>query len=765
MNTHTLPSSAPQPPTSGTTNNLLGVDAALEQQQFELESRRCLADSMVQQIDAVEATNGARQNAKLALARGLLSEASKRSLLMLHETLADDLSSDDDEVEVEEAGEHDQTTTKPKARAAAHLDADFQKLLRQSLHSVYEALIDLQENAALKQAKLEIQVTYYKKALADSKAYNSHLVHRNQSLNSLLQETIIKQQEKASEEETLPVKSPLQSRLQRETKTEKHILSLLQERKQLSDANYLLKKRVMYLQHITKECTTCQDRMERWNERIQTSSESRENSPIPPRVKTANDNGDSLEVDDTSHTNSTHHAANMTNNSTHSMSTAMALTDDSGRAQRSTSMGNSSYNNTETSSLNSSSSTIHCQKNTTQQQHELTLIAEEGKGGYVPASASSSALTPAKSHSYEPDEGTTSYGFGQSIVPAAPSSRPFPRTKPQLTTPSTIKTSMEEPVLEEDTGNSNEQTESLQVFTQLDNPNTTGSSNNNIRRPPTRSATTPDRPRSPLQPNTLPRRGILKSSSGHGTNISNDSSLLAQNSIDISDLQNSSRNMMHSSNSTNANNSSQPPTVADMSGSISCTSVMMLSNSNALSSRQDVTEDVLAKSNKTLSLSSSSRPALGTRDIQLQYNGQSLSEQDTDSSIQSEGSSVLEGSGVDTSKMTASLTNNSSLVFSYNSKTMPEDSSSSLTVNEQSVSSTQSRQQGSESGSNISGNRRGWTRKLLGRTGSAGPSEDDDRGALGSLVASNTKKNTTSKIWGSKSTKGNVKPTGRQGEI
>jgi hypothetical protein len=263
----------------------------------------------------------------------------------------------------------------------------------------------------------------------------------------------------------------------------------------------------------------------------------------------------------------------------------------------------------------------------------------------------------------------------------------------------------------------------------------------------------------------LPRRGILKSSSGHGTNISNDSSLLAQNSIDISDLQNSSRNMMHSSNSTNANNSSQPPTVADMSGSISCTSVMMLSNSNALSSRQDVTEDVLAKSNKTLSLSSSSRPALGTRDIQLQYNGQSLSEQDTDSSIQSEGSSVLEGSGVDTSKMTASLTNNSSLVFSYNSKTMPEDSSSSLTVNEQSVSSTQSRQQGSESGSNISGNRRGWTRKLLGRTGSAGPSEDDDRGALGSLVASNTKKNTTSKIWGSKSTKGNVKPTGRQGEI
>ncbi|GKY94321.1 hypothetical protein MPSEU_000397900 [Mayamaea pseudoterrestris] len=55
--------------------------------------------------------------------------------------------------------------------------------------------------------------------------------------------------------------------LKREMHTERHLMTLLQERKQLSDANFELQKRVLYWQHLTKQCDGCRERMARWKER------------------------------------------------------------------------------------------------------------------------------------------------------------------------------------------------------------------------------------------------------------------------------------------------------------------------------------------------------------------------------------------------------------------------------------------------------------------------------------------------------------------
>lgn len=108
--------------------------------------------------------------------------------------------------------------------------------LKTIVEDCYRSMIEIQENAAAKQRKLELEVNYLRKVLADANAKVSKVVLLNQSLQTLAREAA--------------AAPGMESVRKTELERERHLTKLLQQRKQVSDENYVLKKLLL---------STCQE--------------------------------------------------------------------------------------------------------------------------------------------------------------------------------------------------------------------------------------------------------------------------------------------------------------------------------------------------------------------------------------------------------------------------------------------------------------------------------------------------------------------------
>ena len=690
-------------------------------------------------------------------------DESQPLLVQLHETLADDLSSSDDDDD--DDANHSETVQRLK---------DQVKLLRQSLHSVHESMIEVEENAALKQAKMELQLEYFKKALADSKAYTMHLTRRNQSLQSLIAEGRAEDEAVTAATTTVPVSpvittgsetsptttppcapesanssiskpdsdatanlsdttlnsnvsrksvSKKERLMQRELHTERHLMKLLQERKQLSNANFELQKRVLYWQHLTKHCDTCTQRMQTWKEKRQAEKLQKEQQQAMGHVaeevtEVGGEDDDDVKSSAVAHSPIT---PPMTNKSINAASLAATTRTDATRS---------------------------------------SVVASEKRPMASPL--------------------------------------PFSKTKPAIkTTPvASIALNASLADLQSSLGQSTkEQQTPARASTPPPFNRPVGSSSPIPRSPRTRS---------PPPHNKQPLRGILKTSSNNSGNASTMEStatnssgpsqfglLRNQNSIYISDLQNSTRNMLQGS-SNNSSHTTPAPAAA-----LSSTSTMLSNSEGSLSaSRLDVTLSREQQQQQPLELSTLAEASSSNSPIE-DSSGQTStlfyeSQETNDSTIPSDGSlpSLQGRSGlllVDSSKFTASTT---TATTTYNSSNMSLHSSSMMSKGsdkgESTVSSNVARSTKPESvTSNTKGGRQSeeperlvseriksdsrvaakveshpasskrqfggrmsWTNRLLQRTRSADADSDD---AVESASSASSK---FKKKWSTKPTKG-----------
>lgn len=135
-------------------------------------------------------------------------------------SLADDLSTDGSECSIVHDAAHEKSEDKSKDETI--------RMLKEALQSSKQALLSVQENASIKQRKLELEVTLLRRALSDANARMSKMVVLNQSLQTLAKAALKN-----------PDHEPLRKQ---EFETERQFEKVLAARKQACDENYILKR-------------------------------------------------------------------------------------------------------------------------------------------------------------------------------------------------------------------------------------------------------------------------------------------------------------------------------------------------------------------------------------------------------------------------------------------------------------------------------------------------------------------------------------------
>jgi hypothetical protein len=115
--------------------------------------------------------------------------------------------------------------------------------LQKTVKECYQALTQIQHNADLKQQKLELEITFVRRALADATTINQRL--------KICVETRELQQIAAKSEDL----DPTQRLMHRDRAVERHLTSMLTSRNQAVKENYQLRKMVL------KTCHSCRSKL------------------------------------------------------------------------------------------------------------------------------------------------------------------------------------------------------------------------------------------------------------------------------------------------------------------------------------------------------------------------------------------------------------------------------------------------------------------------------------------------------------------------